>query len=271
MSKYDGLEGKRFHRWTVLEDYGMNKYGMKIYQCKCDCGNIKIICAAHLCSGHTKSCSCIQKEVVAYRSTKHGGSKTRLYDIWEKMKRRCYDNRIKEYKYYGDRGITICEEWKNNFMNFKDWALSNGYTDNLTIDRIDNNGNYEPNNCQWIASYENRKKKRNTIFITVNTIKDSISGWNKIVGKSKNEINFKYHRYGQEYIENLISERLKTMKQLKLTYVVTPTSKQDILRVLSDIESEFSMLPKKLEYNNKEIILPEDVEDLSKLLDKIFD
>jgi len=126
-----------------------------IWLCRCICGNLTEVASAHLISGHTKSCGCLRKEF----SLKHGDAinkkRHRIYRIWIHMKQRCENKNSYDYKYYGRKGISVCEEWRNNYPAFKLWALLNGYDDNLTIDRIDHNGNYEPSNCQWLTQSKN--------------------------------------------------------------------------------------------------------------------
>jgi ribosomal protein L37AE/L43A len=101
-----------------------------------------------------KSCGCTIK--------RHGGAGTRLYEVWKMMIRRCRDGNIPTYKYYGGRGIKVCEKWRKNFANFRDWALSNGYGEGLQIDRIDNDGGYEPNNCRFVTNAENKRNQSTT-------------------------------------------------------------------------------------------------------------
>lgn len=132
------------------------------WNCKCKCGKETIVYSDKLKTGHTKSCGCLKRQKTIERNYRHGLYGTRLYSIWHDMNTRCYYEKTKCYKYYGGRGITICDEWKNNFVNFYNWAINNGYKDNLSIDRIDVNGNYEPSNCRWATMQEQQLNKRNS-------------------------------------------------------------------------------------------------------------
>ena len=170
MPAKSNLKGQRFGALTVVEETSKrSKKGEVYWTCKCDCGNTtQPIMASHLKSGHTKSCGCFQKKQSKNANEKHGLSTTRIYSIWNGMKNRCYREYDIGYKNYGGRGIKICDEWLHNFEAFYEWAISNGYADNLTIDRIDTNGNYEPSNCRWATMKEQQNNKRNSKGVGIN-------------------------------------------------------------------------------------------------------
>jgi len=164
---FKSLQGKRYGRLTVLKaTEHRTKQGAVMWECRCDCGNVVLVCTHSLKSGNTKSCGCLHKQ----RITKHRRCDTRLYRIWANMKYRCNNPRAAKYQYYGGKGIRVCDEWENDFSAFYDWAVKNGYAFSLSLDRIDGNGNYEPKNCRWANSVEqnnNRnicKKKRHKSF-----------------------------------------------------------------------------------------------------------
>lgn len=151
------LKNKKYGRLIASEFVDTDKGGNAIWQCVCDCGKTIIALAANLKSGATKSCGCFQKENAKIIATIHGMSYTRLYEVWHGMKQRCGNKSDYHFKNWGSRGIKVCSQW-HDFNIFKEWALSNGYHDNLTIDRIDNDGDYKPSNCQWLTRSENTKK-----------------------------------------------------------------------------------------------------------------
>lgn len=125
---------------------------------------------------------------------KHGLNETRIYKTWVRMKVRCYNQNHDRYKNYGGRGITVCDEWKNDFKKFYEWAMKNGYSDDLTIDRIDVNGNYEPSNCRWITNKEQCNNRRNNHFITYNGKTQTVSEWAEEIGLDYNTLLVRINR-----------------------------------------------------------------------------
>lgn len=165
--------GQKFGRLTVLEFKARNKQYDSLWLCRCECGNEKVIAGGKLFSGHTKSCGCLQKERTSEAKVKHGlyfndsGKRAKLYRVWIGIKERCTNPNNKKYSDYGGRGISISNEWID-YINFHNWAIGNGYCEGLTIERIDVNGNYEPNNCKWIPQSEQSKNRRDCHRIEFN-------------------------------------------------------------------------------------------------------
>lgn len=193
MGKFKDLSGKKINFFTVIKRTE-NQGKKPMWLCKCACGNIKAIRGDNLKNGTIKSCGCYNKQLLIdnKRAVKHGKRKTRLYCIWEHMKQRCYNKNNYEYYLYGGRNITICEEWRNSFTAFYNWALANGYKEELSIDRINNNENYEPNNCRWATCETQANNRRTNHLIEYNGEIHTIAEWAKITGISERKI---YDRY----------------------------------------------------------------------------
>lgn len=178
------LTGEKYGKLIAIKKCGKNKSGNTLWLCKCECGKETKVCISNLRGGHTKSCGCYAIEQVRLKKAglKHGKSHTRLYHIWQGMKARCTNIGSRDYSDYGGRGIRISKEWENSFEKFYSWAMSNGYKDNLTIDRIDVNGNYEPLNCRWVDVKTQNRNKTTTNYISLNGITKSIGEWHELLG-----------------------------------------------------------------------------------------
>ena len=157
--KRSDLAGKCFNRLTVIKE--VTPYGReRCWLCKCDCGKETVVQQNNLVSGEVKSCGCLRQEILVKEHTTHGGRYTRLYNIWRRMRSRCSKESDISYPNYGGRGIRVCREWETSFENFRDWALSAGYSDDLSIDRINNDRNYCPQNCHWATAKEQANNRR---------------------------------------------------------------------------------------------------------------
>lgn len=179
MNKLEDLTGQKFGRLTVIKraQSQVLKNGNKqtMWLCKCECGKEIIARASRLKEGRIKSCGCFKKQHCATIFTTHGKSNTRLFKVWCNMRARCYNKNNTNYKNWGARGITVCNEWKNDFMKFYDWAMANGYDETAprgkcTIDRIDVNGNYEPSNCRWTNMKTQSRNRRNRNVFNCNGV-----------------------------------------------------------------------------------------------------
>lgn len=175
MQKID-ITGNKYGRLTVIRENGKNGKNI-IWLCKCDCGKEVSVIAYNLKNGHTRSCGCFQKESKSNTHSTHKCSNSRLYRIWIHIKNRCLNAHVPHYKYYGGRGIKVCPEWEKSFVSFMNWSLSNGYKDGLSIDRINVNGNYDPDNCRWVDMKIQANNKTNNRIIEYNGEKKTLSLW----------------------------------------------------------------------------------------------
>jgi len=161
MTKKIDLTGQRFGKLIALNETEKRKSKNVVWLCKCDCGNLKEVGRDNLIRGHTRSCGCLYQTInQTHRDTRNGRA-VRLYRIWRNMIQRCNNPNAHNYKWYGAQGVRVCLTWKKSYQIFKDWALSHGYMNGLTIDRINGNGDYEPRNCQWLTLTENLQKGGN--------------------------------------------------------------------------------------------------------------
>jgi hypothetical protein len=180
--KKANLMGKRFGILTVVGEAESDIGNNAMWLCRCDCGTVKVIRALSLKSGETSSCGCRQGK---YR---HGMSKTRLHRIWCHMVARCQCKTDAAYDDYGGRGISICSEWRDSFETFRDWALKNGYSKNLTIDRKDNNGDYCAENCKWSTPKEQSNNRRSNIFFEHDGKRMTVTEWVQELGLNRGTV-----------------------------------------------------------------------------------
>lgn len=191
------LTGKKFGRLTVIRKIDncaqLNGKRHSMWLCKCDCGNIKPYFACNLKRGTSTSCGCFQKEQLSKRRTLHGGwaNREKLFGVWCGIRKRCNCKTDSHYADYGGRGISICSDW-DDYNEFRSWALSNGYVDGLSIDRINTNGNYEPSNCRWATNRDQQNNRRSCIYITFNNETHTLKEWSRIRNINYSTI---YQRY----------------------------------------------------------------------------
>jgi hypothetical protein len=191
------IPGERFARWTALETTEIRTYpsgtNIRFRLCQCDCGKIQFVAEQKLRSGHSRSCGCLQAEVTAKRSTKHGcakrGEKTRLYEVWCKMLDRCTNENIPAYVNYGGRGITVCERW----LKFENFLEDMGEpAPGLTIDRIDNDKGYFKENCAWKTPKEQARNRRSTVRIECDGLSLTLAEWSERLGISYSMLRGRY-------------------------------------------------------------------------------
>jgi len=173
--------GQRYGRLVTIKMIGKNKNRQNIWLCKCDCGNPCVTISTRLLRGKTRSCGCLKVEG---NNKRHGDCYSRAYRIYEQMKGRCYRKTSQRYKDYGGRGIEICPEWlgKDGFKNFMEWSMNNGYSDDLSIDRIDNDKGYSPDNCRWTNRKTQGRNTRRNHLITIDGETKTLVEWSELSG-----------------------------------------------------------------------------------------
>lgn len=211
MGKIIDLTNQRYGRLTAIKQVERNTSNKVQWLCQCDCGNTVKVTTGHLRSGHTKSCGCYNRERAIETNITHGMKGTRIYDIWCDIKKRCYNKNHWAFHRYGGRGIKVCDEWLNDFMNFYTWSMENGYQEHLSIDREDNDGNYEPANCRWTTKVEQMNNTSTNHRITVNGETRTISQWADFLGIKRYRIDSAYKRGKdlEEYITGLVEAKEK--------------------------------------------------------------
>jgi hypothetical protein len=181
--------GTIINRWTLIQNIDN-----EMWVCRCSCGKIKNVIVRNVIRGFSKSCGCLNKEVNTQRSLL-AYSHTPLWNRWVAMRQRCNDENCSNYERYGGRGIKVCDEWDKSYLSFKDWAIKNGFSETLEIDRIDNNGNYSPNNCRFATTKENANNRRSNVFLTIGSETHNIKWWSEEAGINYGTIQSR-RRYG---------------------------------------------------------------------------
>ncbi len=218
MSKVLDLTGQRFGRLVAIERSTNSKSGKARWRCECDCGNNIVVFSTSLVRGLTHSCGCLNSEVASVRFSTHRLSESRLYETWSGMKKRCYNSNSKSFHAYGGRGIEVCTEWRNDFQKFYEWSMSHGYTDELTIDRIDVNGNYCPDNCRWADKLTQANNCRTNHYLTFNGKTQSIAEWARELGVTDSLLRQRLLKLGWSVERALTTPVVKAYKKRCTTY-----------------------------------------------------
>lgn len=195
--------GNRYGKLVVTKDLGMID-GRHKYLCRCDCGKDHIVQRGHLITGDTKSCGC---DKFGHSNRTHGMSKTKIFKVWQGIKRRCTNEHDECYKKYGAKGIKICPEWEHDFLAFYEWAIAHGYEDGLQIDRIDFRGDYCPENCRWVDLYTQANNKSNVKKYEINGISKSLPEWCREYGVPKSLVYGRVHHRGMDILDALTTPR----------------------------------------------------------------
>lgn len=198
MSAFIDITGQKFNHLLVVERMENAPSGIPVWKCVCDCGNFTVVRGKNLKSGAVKSCGCAKK---IPPNVSHRMTHTRLYETWSNMRRRCNSKSSKSYKDYGGRGIKVCDSWNRSFIDFYNWAIESGYSDNLTIDRIDVNGDYCPENCRWVPKGDQPSNRRNNWRITHRGKTQNLKQWCDELGLDYKLINNRLNRSGLSFEE----------------------------------------------------------------------
>ena len=196
MSRLIDIVGEKYNMLTVVERLPNDRSGSTVWLCKCDCGNYTKVRGKNLKNGAVKSCGCLKQ--ISHTKT-HGKSQTRIYNTWASMKSRCLNPNDNSYFRYGGRGICVCEEWINSFESFYDWSMKNGYTDSMTIERIDNNGNYCPENCRWATQKEQCRNRRTNAVFEYMGEKHILTEWCEILNLEYKLVHNRIRKHGWSF------------------------------------------------------------------------
>lgn len=211
MSKLIDITGKRFNDLVVIRRAENANGGVAVWECQCDCGNTTFVRGSNLKNGAVKSCGCRLKKI---HNGTHKMSKTKIYREWAAIKARCYTTTTRTYRDYGGRGIKMCEEWKNSFEAFMSWAYANGYSDKLTIERIDYNGDYSPENCKWIPFNKQQGNRRICYSIEYNGKIKNLADWCRDLDLNYNLVHNRIYKLGWSF-EKAIQEPVHIEKRNK--------------------------------------------------------
>lgn len=192
------LKGLVFNRLTILKEEIKNKHGHRMASALCECGNTGIYVLFSITSGRTKSCGCLQKERAASAQYLHGLTKHSLYFIWNSIKWRCYNPKCPAFKNYGERGVRMCDEWKNDFKLFYDWCINNGWEEGLELDKdiLGNGLLYSPETCCFVTTKENSRHRRNTVILEFNGVKKPLTEWAELFNKNPAILSQRIRRNG---------------------------------------------------------------------------
>lgn len=275
------LQGKKFAELTVLYECGKDKNKQVLWMCECSCGNKTEVTSYRLNKGITRSCGCLRIKAAVENSKNlgesnktHGMSRTRIYKIHRGMKDRCLKPNDMHFHHYGGRGITVCDEWRNDFMNFYNWSMKNGYNDDLSIDRIDVNGNYEPSNCRWATNQEQGRNKRDNRYITYEGETKTLVEWSEIFKIKAGTLIARIDRYGMTF-EEAISDESKRLKK----YLVTDaTTFEEFILLRKEVADKTGVslsglrryLDKDVLWNNKYLIQSYDVDMIKKTKEELI-
>lgn len=202
--------GDKFGRLTVLRFSHSSGRGLRIWECRCECGNTVFAKALDLKRKAVRSCGCLRTEILKKPKT-HGMAYSRLNGIYRKMKQRCYNPKIKNYRNYGSRGITVCDECLNGFEPFMEWAINNGYSEELTLDRVNNDGAYSPENCAWRTYKEQGNNRRGNKHLSLHGETHTLAEWARLLGMKPQTLAARINRHGWD-IERALTQPLKGEK-----------------------------------------------------------
>jgi hypothetical protein len=205
------LTGNKFGRWTVVRMLDERIRKQTSCLCRCECGNESRVIATRMRNGTSRSCGCLNIEIVKSAKSTHGLSSTNLFGTWANLKDRCLNSESRSYKNYGGRCITVCDEWIESSQNFMEWALSNGYAKGLSLDRINNDGPYAPENCRWTTARAQLNNRRGNIIIEFRGISQTIAQWEQQLGFKTSVLHQRIRR-AKWSIERALTEPVRRRK-----------------------------------------------------------